>query len=86
MKLIFLLFIGIGLIGCSGTSTDAGSSDPAYSELTCPECGHLQYEKMPTESCQIMYTCEKCGESFHPKEGDCCVYCSYGTHKCPSMQ
>jgi hypothetical protein len=21
-----------------------------------------------------------------PKQGDCCVYCSYGTVKCPPMQ
>jgi hypothetical protein len=23
---------------------------------------------------------------LRPKSGDCCVYCSYGTNRCPPMQ
>ncbi|WP_449560078.1 GDCCVxC domain-containing (seleno)protein [Lishizhenia tianjinensis] len=23
---------------------------------------------------------------MQPKQGDCCVYCSYGTVKCPPIQ
>jgi hypothetical protein len=56
------------------------------SELTCPECGHKQKELMPTEVCLLKYTCTGCSKEFSPKKGDCCVFCSYGTHKCPSMQ
>ena len=33
---------------------------------------------------RIMF-CTKCGKEITPKEG-CCVFCSYGTVKCPSKQ
>ncbi|MCE3278604.1 MAG: hypothetical protein K0S44_795 [Bacteroidetes bacterium] len=56
------------------------------SEITCPNCGHKKTETLPTEICQLAYTCEKCKTVMHPKEGDCCVFCTYGDHKCPSMQ
>ncbi|MHB8259078.1 MAG: GDCCVxC domain-containing (seleno)protein [Bacteroidia bacterium] len=56
------------------------------SEITCPKCGHKKTETMPTDVCVIKYTCEKCQAELQPKQGDCCVFCSYGTHKCPSMQ
>ncbi len=56
------------------------------SEITCPKCGHKKMEEMPTDVCLLKYTCEKCNAELHPKEGDCCVFCTYGTHKCPSIQ
>ncbi len=56
------------------------------SEITCPNCGHKKPEVLPTEICMITYTCEKCSEVMHPKDGDCCVFCSYGDHRCPSKQ
>jgi len=56
------------------------------SEITCPQCSHKKVEKLPTEVCQLFYTCEKCGHEMRPKDGDCCVFCSYGDHKCPSKQ
>lgn len=56
------------------------------SEITCPKCGHKEIEKLPTEVCQLFYSCKKCGYEMHPKDGDCCVFCSYGDHKCPSKQ
>lgn len=56
------------------------------SEITCPECGYKKMELMPTDVCLLKYTCEKCNTELHPREGDCCVFCTYGTHKCPSMQ
>jgi hypothetical protein len=56
------------------------------SEITCPQCGHKQKEKMPTDVCLISYTCKKCDAVLHPKDGDCCVFCTYGDHKCPSKQ
>lgn len=58
----------------------------AESEITCPKCGHKKTEKMPADICLLKYTCEKCDTILHPKEDDCCVFCTYGTHKCPSMQ
>ena len=56
------------------------------SEITCPNCGHKKVEDMPTNACQFFYECENCKKVFNPKEGDCCVYCSYGTVTCPPIQ
>lgn len=57
-----------------------------FSVITCPECGHEQRERMPTDACQFFYECVTCCEMLRPKAGDCCVYCSYGTVKCPPIQ
>ena len=56
------------------------------STIKCPECSFEKEEIMATESCQYFYECSKCGVRLKPKEGDCCVFCSYGTVKCPSRQ
>ncbi len=56
------------------------------SELTCPSCGFKKLEEMPTDACQYFYECENCKTLLKPKPGDCCVFCSYGTVKCPPMQ
>jgi hypothetical protein len=55
-------------------------------EITCPHCGYKKTETMPTDVCVIKYNCKKCQTELRPKHGDCCVFCTYGTHKCPSMQ
>ena len=41
---------------------------------------------MPTDACQFFYECEHCEAVLRPKAGDCCVFCSYGTNKCPPIQ
>lgn len=56
------------------------------SVLTCPECGHTEAEQMPTDACQYFYDCKRCGAVLKPKQGDCCVFCSYGTVPCPPIQ
>ncbi|BAN36904.1 hypothetical protein SCD_n03105 (plasmid) [Sulfuricella denitrificans skB26] len=56
------------------------------SVLTCPQCGHVETETMPTDACQWFYECKGCGTLLKPKAGDCCVFCSYGTVKCPPVQ
>jgi hypothetical protein len=56
------------------------------STLTCPACGHVKEETMPTDACQWFYECEHCKAVLRPKAGDCCVFCSYGSHKCPPIQ
>ena len=56
------------------------------STLSCPECGHVKEETMPTDSCQWFYECEGCKAVLRPLPGDCCVFCSYGTRKCPPIQ
>ncbi len=54
--------------------------------ITCPVCAHSKEETMPTDACQYFYHCEKCQTVLKPVEGDCCVFCSYGTVKCPPIQ
>lgn len=56
------------------------------SVITCPHCGHRQKETMPTNACQHFYECPGCKTLLKPKPGDCCVFCSYGTVKCPPIQ
>lgn len=56
------------------------------STITCPACGHARLETMPTNSCIYFYVCEHCNVTLKPLPGDCCVFCSFGTHKCPPMQ
>lgn len=56
------------------------------STVTCPNCGHSKKETMPHDACQFFYECESCKTVLKPKQGDCCVYCSYGDVKCPSIQ
>ncbi len=56
------------------------------SVLTCPHCGFQKVEAMPTDSCQFFYECTNCKEVLRPKPGDCCVFWSYGTVRCPSKQ
>lgn len=55
-------------------------------KFTCPECGHAEEVEMSTNACQHFYKCTKCGEAVTPKEGDCCVFCSYADSKCPPKQ
>lgn len=54
--------------------------------ITCPKCGYKKTEVLPTEVCQLKYTCEKCLAVLYPAKEVCCVFCSYGDHKCPSKQ
>ena len=56
------------------------------STITCPECGFSKEETMPEGACAFFYECENCKAILKPKKGDCCVYCSYGTVKCPPIQ
>ena len=54
--------------------------------ITCPHCGHQETETMATEACQFFYDCRGCGQVLGPKDGDCCVFCSYGSVSCPPVQ
>jgi hypothetical protein len=56
------------------------------STLTCPECGHSETLTMPTDACQWFFECPACHAVLQPKEGDCCVFCSYATVPCPPIQ
>jgi hypothetical protein len=54
--------------------------------ITCPQCGRRKAETMPTGACVHAYECSGCGALLHPQPGDCCVFCSYGSVKCPPKQ
>lgn len=94
---VFPILISSVLLISSCTDAESNQSDQkdrksknhlssSQSEITCPNCGHKKIESLPTDVCQISYTCEKCKTVLHPKEGDCCVFCTHGNHKCPSKQ
>ncbi len=54
--------------------------------ITCPECGHSEQEDMPADACQFFYQCKKCRTVLKPKQGDCCVFCSFADVACPPEQ
>ena len=54
--------------------------------LTCPNCKKKQTVNMPMNACQHFYKCIHCRVVLKPKEGDCCVFCSYSDTKCPPIQ
>ncbi|WP_301933202.1 GDCCVxC domain-containing (seleno)protein [Ferruginibacter sp.] len=56
------------------------------SVITCPVCAHKQEETMPTDACRYFYECSNCKTILKPHKGDCCVFCSYGSKKCPPIQ
>lgn len=56
------------------------------SVLTCPHCGFAKLETMPTDACQFFYGCLNCKTLLRPTPGDCCVFCSFGSVKCPLVQ
>jgi hypothetical protein len=56
------------------------------STITCPHCGAVKEETMPTDACQFFYECTACHNVLRPKSGDCCVFCSFGTMPCPPVQ
>lgn len=56
------------------------------STVICPNCGAHSTERMPTDACLFFWTCPACAERIRPKPGDCCVFCSYGSLRCPPKQ
>jgi len=63
-----------------------GSEVRLSSILTCPRCGAKCDERMPADACLFFWECTSCGETIRPRPGDCCVFCSYGSVACPSVQ
>ena len=57
--------------------------ETAQATLTCPVCGSKETAAIPTDACVPFYKCESCGELIKAKEGECCVFCSYGDQNCP---
>ena len=59
---------------------------PSVGIITCPLCGTGTEAEIPEDACQFFWDCPVCGEVLRPKPGDCCVFCSYGSVKCPPVQ
>jgi YHS domain-containing protein len=62
------------------------SSVVLQSIVTCPNCGHQTQETMPTDNCLFFYECLGCHTTLRPKPGHYCVFCSYGSVSCRSIQ
>jgi hypothetical protein len=56
------------------------------STVKCPFCDLQTEETMPADACTYFYKCPHCETILKPKQGDCCVFCTYGTVKCPPLQ
>lgn len=73
----------LGVHGHNQADMDAAVLE---SMLTCPHCGFAAQETMPTDACLYFYECTNCKTLLRPKAGDCCVFCSFGSVKCPPVQ
>ena len=65
---------------------DASGALTLIADLTCPYCGATVRESMPVNACVHRYDCPACHRSLRPRPGDCCVFCSYGSVRCPPEQ
>ena len=54
--------------------------------VTCPSCGDQRVQPMPEFSCLLSYTCPVCSTVLRPADGDCCIFCTYGSVPCPAIQ
>ena len=54
--------------------------------IKCPFCGFEKEEEMPANACLHFYQCTSCKKILKPEQGDCCVFCSFGSVKCPPKQ
>ncbi|MEP6709899.1 MAG: GDCCVxC domain-containing (seleno)protein [Verrucomicrobiota bacterium] len=56
-----------------------------FSRITYPTCRFQKEEIMPANG-GFFYECPGCKTLLKPQAGDYCVFCSYGTAKCPPMR
>lgn len=57
-----------------------------FSTLRCPHCGKRSFDQMPAHASVFFYDCPRCTQVLKPRNGICCVYCSYGDVPCPPRQ
>lgn len=98
--LAIILGTSVNTFACSTSCTHATCSEVANekgekeanaavtleSTVTCPKCGHEEKLTMKTNSCRFFHKCSGCSETIKAKEGDCCVFSSYGNVTCPTKQ
>jgi hypothetical protein len=51
--------------------------------MRCPACGVESASELPDDACLYFWECPACGTVVRPRPGDCCVFCSYGSVRCP---
>lgn len=89
MKYLFIFSL-LFLFSCESTPEAVEEKDAFTtsdtSDITCPHCGYTETETLPTDQCLLVYNCKQCSQKLTPQGDDCCVFCSYGTHECPSIQ
>ncbi len=56
---------------------------PIDTVIRCPHCGGETPDVIPDDVCVIAWECPGCGQVLRPKQGDCCVFCSYSQDRCP---
>ena len=88
--------LALGFVAFSGlvgrTFAKFRTTNPAWggvvndSLVTCPVCKTKVQEKMSSEAPKRIYHCPSCLSWLSPKEGDHCIYDSYGSVKCPPIQ
>ena len=71
---------GVTLTGRRGCY-DSGMTDVAT--IRCPMCGVESPGEMPGDACVYFWECPACQAVVRPRPGDCCVFCSYGSARCP---
>jgi hypothetical protein len=54
--------------------------------LSCPYCGKQQRVFMSLSGVKSSLYCFFCEQKIFSKDGVCCVFCSYGSAKCPVAQ
>ena len=54
--------------------------------ITCPACGYRQRLTMEAFGQRLLWPCPACGSSLRPRPGEHCVYCSYASVPCPTVQ
>jgi YHS domain-containing protein len=54
--------------------------------VICPHCARTFEAEMPISICLLRITCPMCGREIEPREGDCCVFCSWADNGCPMSQ
>lgn len=73
-------------VGAAGARGTPAAKPVLESTLTCPYCGFAKEKVMPLDACLFFHQCWRCNAVMRPKPGDCCVFCSFGSVKCPPVQ
>lgn len=54
--------------------------------VQCPHCGFKVTERMPQGKKVRHFQCPACAQVLTADEQQCCIFCRYGSVKCPAAQ